>query len=69
MKILRWAVYTRKPSEEALELRFTSLHAQREACEDYVMSQAGEGWTCLSREHDDGRISGGHLERPGLKAL
>lgn len=69
MKTVRCAVYTRKSSEEGLELSFNSLHAQREACEAYVLSQAGEGWTCLTTEYDDGGISGGHMERPGLKAL
>jgi hypothetical protein len=38
------AVYTRKSSEEGLEQDFKSLHAQREACEAFIWSQAGEGW-------------------------
>jgi site-specific DNA recombinase len=29
---VRCAVYTRKSSEEGLELEFNSLHAQRDAC-------------------------------------
>ena len=69
MKTVRCAIYTRKSSEEGLELSFNSLHAQREACEAYILSQAGEGWTCLKNEYDDGGISGGHLERPELKSL
>ena len=69
MKERRCAVYTRKSSEEGLELQFNSLHAQREACEAYILSQAGEGWHCLPKAYDDGGVSGGHLERPGLKAL
>ena len=69
MKTVRCAIYTRKSSEEGLELSFNSLHAQREACEAYILSQAGEGWTCSAAEYDDGGISGGHMERPGLKAL
>ena len=69
MKMVRCAIYTRKSSEEGLELSFNSLHAQREACEAYILSQAGEGWTCLKDEYDDGGISGGHMERPRLKAL
>ena len=40
----RCAVYTRKSSEEGLEQNFNSLHAQREACEAFIRSQAGEGW-------------------------
>ena len=40
----RCAIYTRKSSEEGREQSFNSLHAQREACEAYVKSQAHEGW-------------------------
>jgi DNA invertase Pin-like site-specific DNA recombinase len=39
----RCAIYTRKSSEEGLEQEFNSLHAQREACEAFIKSQAGEG--------------------------
>ena len=49
-KIRRCAVYTRKSSEEGLEQEFNSLHAQREACEAFIKSQAGEGWH-LVRTH------------------
>ena len=66
---LRCAVYTRKSSEEGLEQEFNSLHAQREACEAYIASQRSEGWVVLREQYDDGGISGGTLERPGLKAL
>ena len=66
---LRCAVYTRKSSEEGLEQSFNSLHAQREACEAYVKSQAHEGWTCRTEAYDDGGFSGGSMDRPGLKRL
>lgn len=69
MKKIRCAIYTRKSSEEGLEQDFNSLHAQRGACEAYVMSQASEGWHLLPDEYDDGGISGGTLERPGLRRL
>ena len=65
----RCAVYTRKSSEEGLDQAFNSLHAQREACEAYVKSQAGEGWRVQKAEYDDGGISGGTMERPALKRL
>jgi DNA invertase Pin-like site-specific DNA recombinase len=65
----RCAIYTRKSSEEGLELSFNSLHAQREACEAYVLSQKHEGWHSLSGKYDDGGFSGGNMERPGLKRL
>ena len=69
MKRVRCAIYTRKSSEEGLEWDFNLLHAQREACAAYVLSQAREGWTLLPEAYDDGGISGGTLERPALQRL
>lgn len=69
MKSIRCAIYTRKSSEEGLDQAFNSLHAQREACEAYVLSQAGEGWLPLPTLYDDGGYSGGSIERPALKRL
>jgi DNA invertase Pin-like site-specific DNA recombinase len=66
---LRCAIYTRKSSEEGLEQEFNSLHAQREACEAYIASQKSEGWALVRDQYGDGGISGGTLERPGLKQL
>jgi len=66
---LRCAIYTRKSSEEGLEQEFNSLHAQREACEAYIASQRSEGWVLVRDQYDDGGVSGGTLERPGLKRL
>jgi len=69
MRKTRCAVYTRKSSEEGLELEFNSLHAQREACEAYITSQKQEGWVLVPDFYDDGGISGGTLERPALQQL
>jgi site-specific DNA recombinase len=69
MKQIRCAIYTRKSSEEGLEQDFNSLHAQREACAAYVLSQASEGWNLLPDEYDDGGLSGGSLVRPALQRL
>ncbi|MCW3780362.1 recombinase family protein [Defluviimonas salinarum] len=66
---IRAAIYTRKSSEEGLDQEFNSLDAQREACEAYVRSQAGEGWHSLRDRYDDGGVSGGTMERPALKRL
>ena len=66
---LRCAVYTRKSSEEGLEQAFNSLHAQREACEAYIKSQAHEGWRLVKTCYDDGGYSGGSMERPALQRL
>ena len=66
---LRCAIYTRKSSEEGLDMEFNSLDAQREACEAYIASQKSEGWVATRERYDDGGFSGGNLERPGLKQL
>src|SRR5579863_450916 len=65
----RCAIYTRKSSEEGLEQDFNSLHAQREACEAFIKSQAGEGWRLVKTAYDDGGLSGGTMERPALQRL
>jgi DNA invertase Pin-like site-specific DNA recombinase len=65
----RCAIYTRKSSEEGLEQEFNSLHAQREACEAFIRSQAGEGWKRVKDAYDDGGLSGGTMERPALQCL
>jgi site-specific DNA recombinase len=66
---LRCAVYTRKSTEEGLEMEFNSLDAQRDACEAYIASQKSEGWVELADRYDDGGFSGGTLERPALRRL
>jgi site-specific DNA recombinase len=66
---LRCAVYTRKSSEEGLDMEFNSLDAQREACEAFVASQKALGWVLVPDRYDDGGISGATLERPALKRL
>lgn len=66
---IRCAIYTRKSSEEGLDQDFNSLDAQREACAAYIVSQRHEGWTLIPDVYDDGGISGGHMNRPGLLQL
>ncbi len=66
---LRCAIYTRKSSDEGLDQDFNSLDAQHEACAAYIASQRHEGWTAVRQRYDDGGISGGTLERPGLQRL
>jgi site-specific DNA recombinase len=65
----RCAIYTRKSSEEGLDMEFNSLDAQRDACESYIASQRAEGWVTVRDQYDDGGFSGGTLERPGLQRL
>jgi site-specific DNA recombinase len=68
-KRLRCAIYSRKSTEEGLDMEFNSLDAQREACEAYVASQRSEGWATIRERYDDGGFSGGTLERPALTQL
>jgi len=68
-RIYRCAIYTRKSTTDGLEQDFNSLDAQREACEAFVVSQKSQGWKLLPELYDDGGISGGHMDRSGLKRL
>ncbi|HAJ89885.1 MAG TPA: resolvase, partial [Rhodospirillaceae bacterium] len=68
-KRIRCAIYTRKSTEEGLDMEFNSLDAQREAGESYITSQRHEGWTLVPDYYDDGGFSGGSMERPALKKL
>ena len=63
------AIYTRKSTDERLDMEFNSLDAQREACLSYIASQKSEGWVPVLEEYDDGGFSGGNMERPALKRL
>ncbi len=69
MNTKRCAIYTRKSTEEGLDQEYNSLHAQRDACESYIKSQAHEGWRLVKKHYDDGGFSGGNLERPAFKEL
>jgi len=69
LRKVRCAIYTRKSSEEGLDMEFNSLDAQRESCAAYIASQKAEGWVPVPDHYDDGGFSGGNLERPALKRL
>ena len=68
-KILRCAVYTRKSTEEGLDMEYNTLDAQREAGEKYIEAMRHEGWRVIPEQYDDGGYSGGNMDRPGLKKL
>ena len=53
------AIYTRKSSEEGLDMEFNSLDAQRKSRAAYIASQKAEGGLELPDRYDDGGISGG----------
>jgi hypothetical protein len=55
---IRCAIYIRKASEEKVSSSPSILlHAHREACEAYVLSQRHEGWQLLAAKYDDGGFS------------
>jgi site-specific DNA recombinase len=68
-KVVRCAAYTRKSTEEGLELAFNTLDAQRESAEAFIAAQRHEGWACLPDRYDDGGYTGGNLERPAMARL
>lgn len=63
------AIYTRKSTDERLDMEFNTLDAQREACGAYITSQKSEGWVTSPTLYDDGGFSGGSLVRPALERL
>jgi site-specific DNA recombinase len=63
------AIYTRKSTDERLEMEFNSLDAQRESCLAYIASQKSEGWQPVKKMYDDGGFSGGSMDRPALAEL
>ena len=69
IKKVRCAIYTRKSSDEGLEKEFNTLEAQREAGENFVMSQKALGWEIIPDHYDDGGYSGGNMNRPALEQL
>jgi site-specific DNA recombinase len=68
-KVVRCAIYTRKSTDEGLNMEFNTLDAQREAAEAFILSQRNEGWVVLPEKYDDGGFTGGNMERPALKRL
>ena len=67
--VTRCAIYCRKSTEEGLDQDFSSLDAQREACEAYILSQRHEGWTVIPDVYTDGGFTGANIERPGLQRM
>lgn len=65
----RCAIYTRKSTEERLDLEYNSLDAQRDSATAYIASQQHEGWIIVDEQYDDGGFSGGTTERPALLRL
>ncbi|AMV35275.1 hypothetical protein VN12_24700 [Pirellula sp. SH-Sr6A] len=68
-RVIRCAIYTRKSTEERLDLELNSFDAQRDAAEAFIESQKSEGWVCLPNRYDDGGFSGSNLDRPAYNEL
>lgn len=68
-EVKRCAVYTRKSTSVGLEQDFNSLDAQREACEQYIRVQIGDGWMLIDERYDDGGFTGANIERPAFRKL
>ncbi len=68
-KQVRCAIYTRVSDDQGLEQDFNSLHAQYDASQAYIRSQAHADWTLVRSKYDDGGFSGGNTDRPALQRL
>jgi DNA invertase Pin-like site-specific DNA recombinase len=68
-KAVRCAIYARVSTDQGLEQDFNSLHAQFDASQSYIRSQAHAGWTPNRTKYEDGGFSGGNTDRPALQRL
>lgn len=66
---MRYAIYARVSVADTDSNKFTSLAAQIEACEQYILSQRGKDWGLAYPPFTDDGLSGANLERPGLRSL
>lgn len=65
---LRCAAYVRVSTDEQATGDYTSLDAQREACEAYIRSQQHDGWVALPTPYSD-TATGKNMKRPGIQRL
>ena len=68
-KPIRVAIYTRKSVADDERKEFGSIEAQRKACEAFILSRAGLGWTAIEKHYDDYGFSGKDLNRDAFKSL
>lgn len=62
------AAYVRVSTEEQATGDYTSLDAQREACEAYIRSQQHDGWVLSPTPYSD-TATGKNIKRPGIQRL
>lgn len=65
----RIAVYCRVSSDEGMGQPFTSIEAQRTACEAFIASRVSEGWELIPERFDDPGFTGANLNRPAMQRL
>ena len=65
----RAVIYTRKSTTAGLEQDFNSLDAQRESCEQYIISRQYDGWELVPETYEDGGFTGANINRPGFQKL
>jgi hypothetical protein len=65
----RCAIYARVSVSGAHRDEMTSIKVQVDACEAYILSLRGIGWTAGETPYTDEGVSGGTLQRPALRAL
>jgi len=66
MTMKKCAIYTRVSTSMQAELEYSSCDAQKDRIHSYIKSQEDLEFF---KEYSDPGYSGGHLERPALKAL
>lgn len=68
-RTVRCAIYTRKSTDEGFDREFSSLDAQRESAEAFILSQRGEGLVASPKRYDDSGFTGANVDRPALQRL
>lgn len=68
-KTKRCVIYTRKSTENGLELYYNSLHAQYDHCLRLIRSKSDLGWFYTGKTYEDAGYSGGSLDRPSMQQL
>ncbi len=66
---IRCAIYARVSVADSERRELTSIAAQVEACEQFIISRRGMGWIAAGPAYIDEGVSAATLQRPGLRAL
>lgn len=66
---VRFAIYTRKSTDEGLEKDYNSLDSQYDFCRNYFDTIKEDNFELITESYDDGGYSGGTINRPALQRL